>query len=157
MEGTLQTVYSTMTVIRDPAEIQAALEGKLTVSGKPVLVTRGNNDMAKTVAQIYQLFAAHKDLSGEKFMLSKKHKGLVHRDSWGCISKLSNYDFEKYLEHFCCFAELVTSGDGTHLKLSAESPALVLKTKCPRFSAQIWQQRRWLQDPELASFQWSDQ
>lgn len=64
MEATLQTISSSMTVIRDPAEIQAAFEGKLTVAGKPVLVTKGN-DMAKTVAQIYRLFAGHKDLSGE--------------------------------------------------------------------------------------------
>lgn len=156
MEATLQTVSSTMTVIRDQAEIKAALTGKLTVSGKPVLVTRGN-DMATTVEQIYRLFAANKDLSGERFMLSSKHKGLVHKDRWGCISKLTNYDFEKYLEHFCCFAEVITSGTGTHVTLSAESPALVLTQKCPRFSAQIWQQRRWLQDPELALFQWSDQ
>ena len=100
MEATLQTISSTMTVIRDPAQIQAALERRLTVAGKPVLVTRGN-DMAKTVAQIYRLFASHKDLSGESFMLSVQHKGLVHRDKWGCISKLTNYDFEKYLGRVC--------------------------------------------------------
>ena len=40
MEATLQTVSSTMTVIRDLAEIQAAMEGRLTAFGKPVLVTR---------------------------------------------------------------------------------------------------------------------
>ena len=155
MEATLLTVSSTMTVIRDPAEIQAAFEGRLTVSGKQVLVTRGN-EMGKTVAQIYRLFAGHKDLSGGDFMLSSRHKGLVHRDRWGCITKLTNYDFEKYLEHWSCFAEVITSGAGTHLQLSTEAPALVITQKCPRFSAQIWQQRRWLQDPELALFQWSD-
>ena len=155
MEATLQTISSTMTVIRDSAEIKAALEGKLTVAGKPVLVTKGN-DMSKTVAQIYRLLAAHKDLSGESFRLSSKHKGLVHYDNLGCISKLTNYEFERYLEKFSCFAELLATGDGTQLKLSEESPALVIKAKCPLFHAQIWQQRRWLQEPELALFQWSD-
>jgi hypothetical protein len=52
---------------------------------KPILVTRGN-DMAETVAQIYRLFAAHKDMSEERFMLSSKHKGLVHHDNFRCIS-----------------------------------------------------------------------
>jgi hypothetical protein len=136
MEATLQTVSSTMTVIRDPAEIKAAFEGRLTVDGKPVLVTRGNSDMGETVAQIYRLFAAHKDMCGERFMLSSKHKGLVHRDRFGCISKITNYEFEKYLEHFSCFAELLTNGDGTHLKLSKESPALAIKPRCPRFHSQ---------------------
>jgi hypothetical protein len=89
MEAALLTVSSTMTVIRDKAQIAAALEGTLTVHGKPVLVTKGN-DMAKTVAQIYRLFAAHKDTSGQSFMLSAKHKGLVHHDNFGCISKLTN-------------------------------------------------------------------
>jgi hypothetical protein len=153
MEATLLTVSSTMTVIRDKAEIQAAFEGRLTVSGKQVLVTRGN-DMGRTVAQIYRLFASHKDLSGESFMLSTKHKGLVHRDKWNCITKLTNYDFEKYLEHWSCFAEVITSGAGTHLQLSTESPALVLTQECPRFSSQIWQQRRWLTDCELSLFEW---
>lgn len=154
MEATLQTVSSTMTVIRDPAEIQAAMEGRLTAFGKPVLVTKGN-DMATTVAQIYRHFAAHKDMSGEAFMLSTKHKGLVHRDFFHCISKLTNSDYERYLEKFCVFAEVITSGTGTHLQLSEESPALVIKPKCPLFHAQIWQQRRWLQDSEAALFQWT--
>ena len=82
MEATLDTVSSTMTVIRDKEQIQAAREGRLMVSGKPVLVTRGN-DMQATVTQIYKIFAAHKDMSGESFMLSSKHKGLVHRDRLG--------------------------------------------------------------------------
>ena len=124
------------------------------VSGKPVLVTRGN-DMQATVTQIYKIFAAHKDMSGESFMLSSKHKGLVHRDRFGCISKLTNHEYEKYLERFCCFAEVITSGAGTHLQISEESPALVIKAKCPNFFAQLWQQRRWLQDAESALFQWT--
>jgi hypothetical protein len=131
------------------------LQARLTVAGKPVLVTK-RNDMAKTVAQIYRLFASYQDLSGERFMLSAKHKGLVHYDNFGCVSKLTNYEFEKYLDKFACFAELLTNGAGTHLKLSEESPTLVIKPKCPLFHAQIWQQRRWLQEPELALFQWSD-
>jgi hypothetical protein len=155
MEADSLTVSSTMTVVRDPAQIAAALEGQLTVAGKPVLVARGNKDMAKTVAQIYRLYAAHKDMSGEFFMLSSLHKGLVHRDRFGCISKLTNYEFEKYLEKFSCLAELITDGAGTHLKLSEDSSALVLTHKCPRFHAQIWQQRRWLQDEESALFQWT--
>ena len=145
MEATLQTVSSTMTVIRDPVEIKAAFEGRLIAFGKPVLVTKGN-DMATTVAQIYRLFAAHKDMSGERFMISSKHRGLVHRDRFGCISKLTNYEFAKYLEHFCCFAEVITSGAGTNLQLSVECPALAIRQQCPPFHAQIWQQRRWLQD-----------
>jgi hypothetical protein len=95
MEATLQTVSSTVTVIRDPAEIKAAFEGKLTVAGMPVLVTKGN-DMAKTVAQIYRLYASHKDQSGESFRLSATHKGLSHRDTFNCISKLTAYEFERY-------------------------------------------------------------
>jgi hypothetical protein len=153
MEATLQTVSSTMTLIRDPAEIQLAMEGRLMAFGKPVLVTKGN-EMSRTVAQIYRLYAAHKDMSGESFMISRHHKGLVHRDRFGCISKLTNYEFAKYLERFACFAEVITSGAGTHLQITEESPALVIKPKCPLFHAQIWQQRRWLQDSESALFQW---
>jgi hypothetical protein len=111
--------------------------------------------MASTVAQIYRLFAVHKDMSGERFMLSIRHKGLVHRDRFGCISKLTNYEFSKYLEHFCCFAEVITSGAGTNLKLTVESPALAIRKQCPPFHAQIWQQRRWLQDSEAALFEWT--
>jgi hypothetical protein len=153
MIANLQTVSSTVTVILDSKEIAAAFEGTLTVDGKPVLVTKGN-DMAQTVAQVYRLFAAHKDMSGQSFMLSARHKGLVHHDNFGCISKLTNYQFESYLERFCQFAEVLTSGNGTHLKLSVEAPALVLKSKCPRFHAQIWQQRRFLQESEMSLFEW---
>jgi hypothetical protein len=64
--------------------------------------------------------------------------------------------YKHALVRFACFAELQTNGDGTHLKLSEAEPALVIKAKCPLFHAQIWQQRRWLQDSELALFQWSD-
>jgi hypothetical protein len=154
MEATLQTVSSTMTVIRDKEQIQAAMEGRLMAFGKPILVTRGNN-MQATVTQIYKLFAVHKDMSGESFMLSSKHKGLVHRDRFGCISKLTNYEYEKYLENFCCLAEVITSGTGTNLKLNEDSPALVIKAKCPNFFAQLWQQRRWLQDAEAELFEWT--
>ena len=154
MEATLQTVSSTMTVIRDKTEIKAAFEGRLTINGKPVLVTRGNKNMSETVAQIYRLYAAHTDMSGHPFLLSSRHKGLVHYDNFGCISKLTNYEFERYLEKFACFAEVITSGDGTHLKLSEAEPALAIKAKCPLFHSQIWQQRRWLQEPELSLFEW---
>jgi hypothetical protein len=106
------------------------------------------------VAQIYRLFATHKDMSGQSFMLSSRHKGLVHHDIFGCISKLTNYQFESYLARFCQFAEVLADGNGTHLKLSKEAPALVLKSKCPPFHAQIWQQRRFLQEAELALFEW---
>jgi hypothetical protein len=153
MEATLQTVSSVMTVIRDPAEIKAAFEGRLTAFGKPVLVTKGN-DIQATVTQIYQLFAAHKDMSGESFMLSTKHRGLVHRDMFGCISRITNSD-TRYLEKFATFAEVITSGAGTNLQLSVESPALAIRKQCPPFHAQIWQQRRWLQDFEATLFEWT--
>jgi hypothetical protein len=156
MEANLQKVSSIMTLSRDPAEIKAALEGQLTVSGKPVLVCKGA-DTGQTVQHIFRAFAFHRDMSNETFKLSRAQKGLVHRDQFGCISKLTNYQFEKYLERFFCFAELITSGEGTHLKFSKEPPALALTTSCPRFSAALWQQRRWLLDSTLALFEWADQ
>src|SRR6478672_4459171 len=100
MEATLLTVSSTVTVIQDPAEIQAAMNNQLYISGKKVLVTSGN-EMAKTVEFVYRAFADHKDLSGEPFLLSSKtHKGICHRDSWGSITKVSAYDYEQYLAHW---------------------------------------------------------
>jgi hypothetical protein len=138
MEATsLLTVSSTITVIRDKTEIEAALNNQLEVSGKRVLVCKGN-DLATTVHFVYRSFADHKDLSGEPFLCSKRLKGLCHRDNWGSITKVSEHDYLGYLSHWNHFAALQTSLDGTHLKPSQESPVLVLLPKCPRFSVQIW-------------------
>jgi hypothetical protein len=80
----LQTVSSTMTVVRDSTEIRAALTNELEISGKRVLVCKGHDNIAKTVEFVYRAFADHTDLSGEPFLLSRTtHKGLCHRDSWG--------------------------------------------------------------------------
>lgn len=153
MEAVLQTVSSTMTVIRDPEQIKAAMNNDLYISGRRVLVTSGN-EMAKTVEFVYRAFADHKDLSGESFRLSRALKGITHRDRWGSITKVSAYDYEQYLCHWLIFATLLTSGEGSFLNLTKENPALAISTKCPRFSVQIWQQSRWL-TPTIASwFKW---
>jgi hypothetical protein len=156
MQATLQTVSSTMTVVRDPVEIQAAMNNQLEISGKRVLVTKGN-DMAKTVEFVYKAFADHRDLSGEPFLLSSKLKGLCHRDAWGSITKISAHDYQQYLTHWLVFAELRTSSDGTHLHLTNDNPALAISRICPPFSVQLWSQSRWL-TAEIASwFQWLEQ
>lgn len=135
-------------------EIKAALAGDLFISGKPVLVTGPGTDTGKTVQYIYKAFGEHTTLSGEKYKLSGAHKGLCARDQFGYISKVTAYEFEKNVERFFCCATLLTDGDGTPLKLSTDHPALVITNKCFRFSAQLWQQRRWLQDSTLALFEW---
>src|ERR1700686_4112295 len=76
----LQTVSSTMTVVRDSTEIRAALTNELEISGKRVLVCKGHDNIAKNVEFVYRAFADHTDLSGEPFLLSRTtHKGLCHR------------------------------------------------------------------------------
>ena len=153
MEAVLQTVSSTMTLIKDPEQIKAAMNNELNISGKRVLVTSGN-EMAKTVEYVYRAFADHKDLSGESFCLSTALKGITHRDRWGSITKVSAYEYEQYLTHWLIFAKLLTSGEGTHLNLTQENPALAISNQCPRFSVQIWSQSRWL-TPTIASwFKW---
>jgi hypothetical protein len=151
----LQTVSSTMTVVRDSTEIRAALTNELEISGKRVLVCKGHDNIAKTVEFVYRAFADHTDLSGEPFLLSRTtHKGLCHRDSWGSIAKVSAYDYEQYLNHWLVFATYLTSSDGTHLHLTKENPGLAISTKPPPFSVQLWSQSRWL-TPEIAGwFKW---
>ena len=129
------------------------MNNQLEIAGKGVLVTKGN-DMQKTVEYIYRAFANHKDLSGEPFLLSRRLKGICHRDNWGSITKISERDYQGYLSHWMVFAELITSGNGTHLKLSAESPSLAISQKCPRFAVQIWSQSRWLTPTIAGWFRW---
>jgi hypothetical protein len=155
MTANTRTVSSVLTIIEDPLEVQAALDGNLKVEGKPVLVCRGG-DTARTVAAIYRSLAASKDWSGSAFKLSSRNKGLVHRDKFNGIGKVTAYEFEKYVERDFCLCEVLTSADGTCLHLSKNKPVLAIMKKCPRFSGVLWQQRRWLQDSELSMFQWSD-
>lgn len=154
MEANTRKISSAMTVVENQEEITAALNGELFIEGKPVLVCGSGTDIGQTVQFIYQAFAEHTTLLGEKYKLSRQHKGLCARDQFGCISKVTAYEFEKNVERFFCCAILLTDGDGTGLKLSADHPALVITTKCPRFSAQLWQQRRWLSDSTLSLFEW---
>jgi hypothetical protein len=150
----LLTVSSTVTVVRDKSEIEAALNNQLEVSGKRILVCKGGNEMSKTVEFVYRSFADHKDLSGEPFLLSKRLKGLCHRDNWGSITKISEHDYIGYLSHWMTFTELRTSLDGTHLQATKDSPVLVILPKCPRFSVQIWSQSRWLTPTIAGWFKW---
>jgi hypothetical protein len=76
----LLTVSSTITDVGDKSEIEAALNNQLEVAGKRILVCKGN-DMQRTVHFVYRAFADHHDLSGEPFLLSKRLKGLCHRDN----------------------------------------------------------------------------
>jgi hypothetical protein len=155
MTANTRTISSVLTIIENPLEVAAAMDGTLTVEGKPVLVCRGG-DTARTVAAIYRSLAASKDWSGSAFQLSSRNKGLVHKDKFNCISKVTAYELEKYVERDFCLCEVLTSADGTCLHVTKDKPVLAIMKKCPRFSAQLWQQRRWLQDAELALFQWSD-
>ena len=154
MEANLRKISSAMTVVESQEEIRAALNGELFISGKPVLVCRGA-DTGKTVEFIYRAFSEHKS-NGEPYRLSREHKGLVHRDQFGCIAKVTAYEFEKMVERFFCCGDLLFDGNGTLLKLCKDHPALVVTGKCPRFSAQLWQQRRFLKESTLALFQWND-
>ena len=153
MTANRRTVSSVLTIIEDPAEVAAAMEGTLIVEGKPALVVRGG-DTARTVAAIYRSLAASKDWSGSDFKLSARNRGLVHRDKFNGIGKVTAYEFEKYVERDFCLCEVLTNTDGTNLRISKDQPVLAIIKQCPRFSAQLWQQRRWLQDPELALFEW---
>jgi hypothetical protein len=155
MEATsLLKVSSTITVLQNKSEIEAALNNQLEVAGKRVLVCKGGNEMGKIVEHVYRSFADHRDTSGEPFLLSKTLKGLCHRDNWGSITKISEHDYIGYLSHWNIFAEYRTSLDGTQLRVTEAEPALVLLPKCPRFSVQIWSQSRWLTPTIAGWFKW---
>jgi hypothetical protein len=149
----LLTVSSTITIVRDRSEIELALNNQLEIAGKRILVCKGN-DMQRTVQFVYKAFADHQDLSGEPFLLSKRLKGLCHRDNWGSITKISEHDYIGYLSHWMTFTELRTSLDGTHLKPTEDAPVLVILPKCPNFAVQIWSQSRWLTPTIAGWFKW---
>jgi hypothetical protein len=81
MEGNTQKVSSVLTVITSPSEIQAAIEGNLTVENKRVLVCKRGSEMAETVKQVYQAFRDHTDPHGHEFVLSRRLKGICHHDN----------------------------------------------------------------------------
>jgi hypothetical protein len=154
MEAHTQKISSVLTIITDPTEISEAIAGRATVEGKRVLVCKGGNDMAETVKQVYQAFAEHKDMTREPFQLSKRLKGITHRDIFGGIAKVSASDYAGYLSRWLVFGTPLTSGEGTNLRVDAEHPALALSDKLPSFACQIWSQSRWL-TPEIAGwFKW---
>lgn len=156
MEATLRKISSVMTIIESEAEIKAAMNFELTVpveegGNKLLLVTKGN-EMAKTVEQVYQSFRDHRDLSGNVFVLSRRLKGICHRDAWNNITKLTNYDYTQYLSHWLMFATLIDSAEGTHMKL--DHPVLAITPKLPNFAVQIWSQSRWLTPTIAGWFKW---
>jgi hypothetical protein len=104
----LLKVSSTITVLQDKSEIEAALNNQLEISGKRVLVCKGGNEMARIAEHVYRSFADHNDLSGQPFLLSKTLKGICHHDNWGSITKVSEYDYIGYLSHWNIFAEYRT-------------------------------------------------
>jgi hypothetical protein len=154
LEGHTQKVSSVLTVITSPSEIQAAIEGNLTVENKRVLVCKGGSEMAETVKQVYQAFREHTDLHDHEFVLSRRLKGICHHDNWNDIVKISAHDYTQYLTHWLTFGTLLTSGEGTNLRLDAEHPALALSDKLPNFACQIWQQSRWLTPTIAGWFKW---
>jgi hypothetical protein len=67
---------------------------------------------------------------------------------------MSARDYTQYLIHWLTFGTLLTSGQGTNLRLDAEHPALALSDKLPNFACQIWQQSRWMTPTIAGWFKW---
>lgn len=134
MQASIQTVASHLQLITSPEEIEAAIEGKLFVENKKVLLIKGI-PAADTVATIYREFAKRKDHRNHPFQISHKQKGLLMRDQWDELKKVELYDMRKFIEHWFVLAEK-TEHNG--------KPVLLIVTTLPVMSIPLFCQGRYL-------------
>src|SRR6516164_2301369 len=111
MEATTRVITTKLTVIDDRDQIAAAMVGDLELDGRPILVVKGN-DTLRSIRIIYSLFARNKDLHGDRFVFSRKLKGLSHRGLFGTVQRITNDEFESYLRRWCVLVEEIAAPGG---------------------------------------------
>jgi hypothetical protein len=147
MEARIKVITSQLTVITDAAQIASAMTGDLLLDGKPILVTRGN-DFECSVRIVYSLFAKNTYMSGRRFVLSKRLRGLCHSGAFDRLARLTNHDFEWYLSRWAVFAEEVPGPGGT--------PVLKLVESMPRLVVPLLNSARFLKPDLQTWFEWKE-
>src|ERR1700756_1278171 len=91
--------------ITDPAEVQAACDGLLTVAGRKLLVTRGG-DANNTAGRVFIMFANKTDRTGAKFKFSRTRRGLVEVDPmFKNVVRVTPANMENYIKEWFTFGE----------------------------------------------------
>ena|ERR1700740_2090410 len=130
--------------ITDPAEVQAACDGLLTVGGKKLLVTRGG-DISQTVGSVFIMFANQTDRTGAKFSFSRSKRGLMEVDPiFGNSIRVTPASLERYIKEWFCLGELLSTSTGK---------VIVIVDQLPKMATQLWGQGRFIaQVAELFEF-----
>jgi hypothetical protein len=75
-------------LITSQEQIDAAIRHELYHNQKEVLIYKGR-PAAEAVRQIYKEFSVRKDLTNSPFQLSHRERGIMMKDQWGEVSKVS--------------------------------------------------------------------
>jgi hypothetical protein len=130
--------------ITDSAEVQAAVDGLLTVGGKKLLVTRGG-DANNTAGRAFTMFANKTDRTGAKFKFSRSKRGLTEIDPvFKNVVRVTPASMEKYIKEWFVLGELLSTSAGK---------VIVIVDRLPRMATQLWGQGRFMgQCAELFEF-----
>lgn len=121
--------------ITDPIEVQAGLDGLLTINGVRVLVSRGNS-VTRTVGYVYTEFARRVDRTGENFKFSRERRGIVEVDPlFKTVVKVTAARMEAYIREWFALCELVFATSGK---------VLVIVNQLPKMSVHLWMQDRFI-------------
>jgi hypothetical protein len=133
-QANVTTTRQEIRIIKDPKEVDFAVNGHLDYAGKRLLVVRGGPDSCATISQVYSRFAQSVDDTGAPFRVSRKLRGLTHIDPiWKTVKRITGKEFLCYLARWFYPAQMVANSDGRALMLLNEIP--------PLFGAQAQQPR----------------
>jgi hypothetical protein len=146
MQATVTHLRQEIRVISDKEEVQAGLDGHLTLDQQKILCVRGGSTPA-LIGQIYSEFARHLDHDGKPFYFSRKFRGMVHSDPlWKSIKKVDGQALAAYLLEWFVPVTKITNNDGDALVIVNELPvfftALVLQSR--NINQQISQLLDWI-------------
>lgn len=121
--------------ITDPAEVQAGLDGLLTVNGKKLLVVRGG-DASDTAGRVFIMAANQTDRTGAKFNFSRSKRGLTEVDPiFGNRIRVTQASLEGYIKDWFTLGELLHTSTGK---------VIVIVDRLPRMATQLWGQGRFI-------------
>jgi hypothetical protein len=121
--------------VTDPAEIQAACDGLLTVDGRKLLLVRGG-DMYQTVGTVFIMFADQTDRTGAKFRFSRTKRGLTEIDPvFGNVVRVTPASMETYIKEWFTLGELLHTCAGK---------VIVIVDRLPKMATQLWGQGRFI-------------
>jgi hypothetical protein len=121
--------------ITDHTEVQAGLDGLLTVNGKKLLVVRGG-DMYQTVGTVFIMFANQTDRTWAKFRFSRTKRGLTEIDPvFGNVVRVTPASIETYIKEWFTLGELLHTSAGK---------VIVIVDRLPRMATQLWGQGRFI-------------